>query len=216
MLAINLTYGATKKFKVGDDSLWSNPSYDDTLWASNRVNFDTSAIFWVRQQFNLIADPDGNKAIRIQMLAAYEVYWDGVLIGKNGEVGVNKKEEIEGDLKAVFPLPKELSRGGNHTLAIRASNFHINNKIRVFSIAVGNTANLFLHPIIFTLLMHLLAGGFLAISIYYLFQFSNNKNKTTLLFGLLCLLFFLLIVVEYLKFYLDYPYSFPLPKIIYY
>jgi sensor histidine kinase YesM len=54
-----------------------------------------------------------------------------------------------------------------------------------------------------------MAGAFLTASIYYFFLYINSTRKeaTVLLFGIICLLFFCLLIIEYAKFYIDIPYT---------
>ncbi|AXT20456.1 hypothetical protein D7030_04865 [Flavobacteriaceae bacterium AU392] len=201
-------FSINRLFKIGDSLKWSKKEYDDSRWVNRKVNFDTTGVFWMRQKMYTNSHKFVRQAIKIDALASYEFFWDGVLIGENGKIGASKNNEIEGRMTRIFIIPDSLSNYGYHTLALRASNFHLNNKIRIHGIIIGPASKVYTTPIIFTIFMHLLGGAFLIISIYYLFQFTYDKSLISFLFGLLCFMFLLLIIFEYVKFYYSYHYSF--------
>ncbi|MFK7810721.1 MAG: histidine kinase, partial [Saprospiraceae bacterium] len=57
--------------------------------------------------------------------------------------------------------------------------------------------------------LFLIAGVFLMAAIYFFFLFYQQpKEYSVFIFGIICLLFFALILMEYLKYYYAYPYEF--------
>ena len=57
--------------------------------------------------------------------------------------------------------------------------------------------------------VHIFAGMFLMAALYFLFLFlSNRKSFATLIFSINCFLFFLLIIFEYMRSYIDIHYSY--------
>lgn len=195
----------------GDSLHWAQADYQDKHW-HKRLFQDTNAVFWIREKIELtpqIKKQQQTIGLVLEFLASYELFWDGQLIGVNGKIGLDKTSEIEGQYFQVFPIPDSLSGEGVHVIALRSSNFHLPDKIRHFSVRAGVMTKQIKSPLIFTAFIHILAGVFLIISIYYLvIYFGRLRELSTLFFGLLCLVFLALILIEYMKFYYWYPYSF--------
>jgi len=57
---------------------------------------------------------------------AYEVFWDGRLIGASGRVGTDRSLEIAGPLDNLILIPADLLGPGPHVIALRLSSFHYN------------------------------------------------------------------------------------------
>jgi sensor histidine kinase YesM len=73
---------------------------------------------------------------------------------------------------------------------------------------VGDYYTIVREQLITTLYINILAGAFLIAAIYYFFLFINDrKNKAMLIFGATSFLFFLLIIAEYIKFYIPIHYT---------
>jgi serine phosphatase RsbU (regulator of sigma subunit) len=118
------------KYKIGDDTSWANPSFDDENWKTinpllNEEDFkklDWSGNIWFRN--TLIVDSSlYNKPLSFYFLdfGAAEVYLNGKLLYKYGEVGTSIKNEtnyIERNPRSIIFEPEE-----NHVIAIRYSNF---------------------------------------------------------------------------------------------
>ena len=196
--------------KIGDDQAWISPEFDHSNWDYQPVTKNT--IFWVRFEidFNENIKALSYKGIQMISLGSYEAYWDGQPVFKNGKVGSSKEAEIPGHFLSQFIIPDSLCTEGKHVLALRVSNFHntiFNGSWNAFFVEEylsTKRTNLKL-----TALMFILGGAFLIAAIYYLFLFFSERRKiTTLLFSLLCFCFFGLIILEFLKFYYEYPYHF--------
>lgn len=205
-------YPNNRIIQLGDDMAWADPQFDDSNWDITGSTDETGQ-FWVR--FHVLFDERieqlNNKGIQMISLGSYEAYWDGVMIHENGKIGNSKENEIEGQFISQILIPDSLCQLGRHVLALRLSNYHIPPKI-------GRSWNTFkieeFHHSVkkelqVTALMFVLGGGFLLVSLYYFLLFVKEKsNLTTLVFSTMCLLFFALMIFEYLKFYWSYPYSF--------
>jgi len=63
---------------------------------------------------------------------AFEVYWDGFLVGENGRVGLNQSDEIPGNVAFMVKLPRESTQPGKHLMAIRFSNHRGSSRFREF------------------------------------------------------------------------------------
>lgn len=62
--------------------------------------------------------------VDVAAMASSEVYWNGVLIGRNGTVGVDAAHEIPGRFNRAFAVPPELLKPGRNTLVLRLSSHH--------------------------------------------------------------------------------------------
>lgn len=194
-------------FKKGDDSLWAKKNFDDTTWAKERGNTGDS-IFWVRTKVDLTQKPIGQLGLKIESFGAFDVYWDGVLIGNNGKL-ISSKSEVPGNSSSFYSVPDSLAKIGAHVVALRASQSYLQNVQRGIGVGLSSYESLLKSPLIVTSFMHLVAGAFLIAAIYYLFLYINSRTKqrTVLIFAIICLLFFALLILEYIKFYIEIPYT---------
>ena len=59
----------------------------------------------------------------ITSVIAYEVFWDGVLVGNSGVPANNREGEIPGQTDSWYSIPVDLLGPGEHLVAIRASSY---------------------------------------------------------------------------------------------
>lgn len=196
------------RYQIGDDQLWASKQYDDAKWTTERGETGR-AVFWVRSKVKLLETPKGPLGLHLESFGAFEVYWDGVLIGSNGKVIGKNSAEIPGTETTYLRVPDSLSQVGTHTLALRMSQSHLPAVKRGIGIKLDNYVTLLKRPLVIVSFMNLMAGAFLIAAIYYFFLFLNSRHKeyAVFIFGVICLLFFALLMVEYLKFYIDIPYT---------
>jgi hypothetical protein len=95
------------RLRMGDDPAWAYPQYDDSDWEviTRRGLPSRSGIFWVR--YRIRADGPLPAGIYNKVGAAYELYWDGRLIGRSGTPGASRAEEEPGKLDSAFSIPPE-------------------------------------------------------------------------------------------------------------
>ena len=194
-------------FKQGDDLSWSKKDFDDSNWAKDRGNTGNN-IFWVRAKVNLAERPSNLLGLKLDAFGAFDVYWDGVFIGKNGNV-VGSTAEVAGTATSYYSIPDKLATQGNHVIALRASQSYYQQTQRSVGVYLNTYKSLIKAPLVATSFMHLMAGAFLIAAIYYLFLFINSRKRqyTVLIFAVICLLFFALLILEYIKFYVEIPYT---------
>jgi len=117
------------KYQRGDDPQWAKEEHNDGGWSSiGSFSYDLpiqeKGIYWLRSQVTATKSKKEPTAIilKITMLqSAYDVFWNGELVGSNGIVGRTNSEERPG--KAVF-FATVIPREGDNILSIRLSNFH--------------------------------------------------------------------------------------------
>jgi hypothetical protein len=93
--------------KHGDDERWAEPGWDDRDW---EVITDTglparTGVFWIRYRIRGSSRLPGGIAQKVG--AAFELYWDGKLVGRSGEPGDSREDEEPGKLDTVFSIPAE-------------------------------------------------------------------------------------------------------------
>lgn len=197
------------KYQTGDNSSWSAKNLDDSRWNKIRESAGDQ-IYWTRQHIQIKEDPKlfNPKGILINSFGSYEAYWDGVLIGINGTPGYESKMPKSGNLDRTYMLPDSLTKKGDHVLALRMSQYYYNDEDRVIAMAFGNYEDLIKQPLLSILPVHILAGTFLFTAIYFLVLFFNDtKSLSILLFSISSIFFFLLVIVEYVKYYIPIHYS---------
>lgn len=197
-------------FKIGDNKAWASKSYEEQDWLKEKGN-TADKIFWSRTQLNLrqVENQLTSLGLQINSFGAFEVYWDGVLIGRNGQIPQNGQAEIPGTETSYYIIPTHLASAGFHTVAMRSSqSFHPNTQ-RSIKFKIDKYSTLLTQPLIAMAYMNLMAGAFLIASIYYFFLYLNSKRRhwNTLIFGSICFLFFALLIMEYLKFHVVIPYT---------
>ncbi|WP_202985662.1 histidine kinase [Pedobacter planticolens] len=193
-------------FKTGDNQSWAKKDFNAIGWATDR-DYTKNNIFWVRTKLDLTKKPVGHLGVKIEAFGAFDVYWDGKLIGKNGEV-ISSKAEVPGTSTSYYSIPDSLAQIGSHVVAIRASQSYLPNVQRSVNVGLSTYESLLKFPLIITSFMNLIAGAFLIAAIYYLFLYINSRSRqyTVLIFAVICFLFFALLILEYVKYYVEIPY----------
>jgi hypothetical protein len=202
--------------RLGDDPAWAAPALDHTSWDRSGSTTERG-IFWVRFriEFGPAADLLREKGLQIVSVGAYEAYWDGVPIGSNGRVGAAAAAEVPGRFISRLALPDSLAGRGEHVLALRVSNHRARYLPSWHTFFVGEYFDLGRTDLLVTAFVFLLGGGYLLVGLYYLLLFRNDRRRRAhFYFGLLCLIFFGLILAEYAKFYWSYLYFWHLPRLL--
>jgi hypothetical protein len=118
------------KYKIGDDSTWADPSFDDSNWEMinpflNREDFeklDWTGNIWFRNYIlvdsTLWGQPFG---FVFSCTGAAEIFLDGKLLYKYGEVGDSKESEVT----HLDRTPRHIvfKENETHVIAVRYSNF---------------------------------------------------------------------------------------------
>lgn len=151
----------------------------------------------------------GPLGLQVSGFGAFDVYWDGILVGSNGKMAQSGQSEIPGTETTYYQIPEKFSGVGKHVVTIKGTQLHVQEAKRGIDIKLESFLRLHRAPLIVMSFMNLMAGAFLIAAIYYFFLYINSTRKetTVLVFGIICLLFFCLLIIEYLKFYIDIPYT---------
>lgn len=200
--------------RFGDDPRWADPAYDDSTWPTEWLYPapDSLGIHWMRARITMDSTraPFQPYGLKLSMLAAAEVYWDGVLIGRNGRVGPTRAQEEPGTIRAVFPVPDSLYTPGEHVIAVRLSNFYMPPDFAyyLYDFEVGPYASLLTDWTDWALVPFLFLGGFLIIMVYCAVLYALDRRSTALgLFSLLCLCVAALLATEVTRAVINYSYD---------
>lgn len=198
-------------YRVGDDPAWSIKHADLNRWIKQRKPIGEN-IYWCRINATITRrlQPEGPLGIKVTAFGAYELYWDGVMVGRNGRLASAQSKEIPGAETRRFMVPAPLAGIGQHVAAFRASQTHHPNDLRDIEIDLQNYEPMLRDPLLIGMMTHLLAGIFLITSLYYFSLYFTCKQRElgTLVFGVSCFLFFILLILEYLTEYIMIPYNF--------
>jgi len=151
---------------------------------------------------------ESSYSLYLDMLASSIVYWDEVEIGRNGKVGRDQNSEIPGNKVSFFKIPDTLFTEGPHHVRLELSTHHAGQNPRFYIICAIDTFEIGRSSLIRTAFIHIYAGCFLIIGLFYMVRYLTNLNRFThLIFSLLSLSFFSLIIVEFMRYYYHYTYS---------
>lgn len=113
-------------WREGDSQTYAEPSGSLIGWSQHSVRDpwlvkgdSVASVRWYRAEVQIKGAVDTLDALSIQVpavISAYEVYWDGYLIGRSGS------ETRPGDLAKSYILDEESTKEGSHTLALRIIN----------------------------------------------------------------------------------------------
>jgi len=144
----------------------------------------------------------------VSFLGAYELYWNGIRVGKNGNPSGVVSGEKPGVVHQKFILPDSLLGVGHQQLLLRFSDQKNTARHQLARFSIEPYNEYFKRSQAQAILVYTLAGIFLLVAIYYFFLFFNTyRNFSFMLFALLCGVSFILIVYAYSGEYLPYTYG---------
>lgn len=151
----------------------------------------------------------GPLGLQVNGFGAFDVYWDGIFVGSNGKMVKSGQPEVAGTETTYYEIPEKRGNIGKHMITIIGTQTQLREANRGIDIRLESFLRLHRAPLIVMSFMNLMAGAFLIAAIYYFFLYINSTRKetTVLVFGIICLLFFCLLIIEYVKFYVDIPYT---------
>lgn len=191
------------KYQPGDIPVKESGHTEDSLWTditSPRTIQQSSAIQWIRKDITLRGEllDSGALGIHIAYLPqAFEVYWNGELIYKNGRVRNSPDEEVPGTINSLFKIPIDATKAGHHALAIRFSNHSPEQHFKGFRASIGYFSELLKQKAHFFHDQYVWFGVFLTVSIISLtLSVSGKKYRSFIFFALFCLCYFINNVID--------------------
>ena len=168
------------------DSLWQlfEPTLDDVRYTGGS---------WLLRTHIEITDSSSRKEVfgvfPMNFVTAYEIYWDGIKIGRTGVIGNNKASEKSGDFNYNLALSPNLLTYGKHIIIIRLSNFNNYSSWEWFygDVIIGKY-DLLLNKIFRLYYQAFFVTGILLIPfLFNLFLYFARKRRTEhLLFSFIC------------------------------
>jgi len=184
-------------------------SLNNQNW-ENKIDLKGGEVFFTKTEIEIVQSPVEFQTFGLNLsntFGEFEIFWDGVLIGKNGNPGKESKSTLTGAMWRAYKIPNHLSQKGTHQLVLKRSLFHAP-EYTGLNAFVSDYDYLLEHPLIYTAFMHIFAGGFLLAALYFFFHYLGNKSeKTILIFSSSCFLFFGLILMEFIRTYISIHYS---------
>ncbi|MBD3391919.1 MAG: hypothetical protein GF418_07615 [Chitinivibrionales bacterium] len=182
----------------GDSMAWADPAYDDTHWEWDKGSGlwisdggPGKGTRWYRKEIFFPGALESGRSLALYQVAAVsasEIYWDGQLVARNGEVGESPADEVPGRSGRVFPIHRSLTSAGRHVIAMRMSNHHS------FSGLVAPPVQLAYFGVIQMRLFRsgalalFLAGIFVVTAIFHIAMLLGHANKwPSALFSAFCL-----------------------------
>jgi len=203
------------KMKIGDAQEWATKDYNDSEWRNYESKIPKGELFWTRLKVELPERREGYKNLGMMIIGegAYELYFDGVFLGLNGQLKTVDTPEIPGQFHKYFRIPDSLQYAGQHRIAIRGIAMHSSSPAA--QAMLGNYQKLLTAPLHMVKYFFLIVGCFLIAAIYFFFMYIQQpKEYAILIFGVVCTLIAALILMEHLKYYYAYPYPFQLKRMI--
>lgn len=197
-------------YQIGDQPDWALISFDDERWQKRIKLVPDGQIFWSRTKIGILTAPEEFRSYGLQIDAygEYEIFWDGVLIGENGNPGQEAELPPEGKVWVTYRIPTQLATEGEHVLALRLSNYYFPDHVGQYELEIADYEDILTDLLIKTSYMHVFAGAFLIASIYFLFLFLNHRKEyPTLIFSVCCFFIFALVITVFSKDYVPMHYS---------
>lgn len=191
--SIHLDYWQVAKDSEPKNSL---PTLPDSLWQLFQPTLEDDRYTignWLIRTTIDITDSINNKEVLgifpLNLVTAYEIYWDGIKIAENGKLGIKSTDERAGNYNFNLALPSNLLTIGKHTIVFRISNHNNYSSWKWFytDLVIGKY-DLLLKKIFQLYYQAFFITGILFIPfLFNLFLYFARKRKIEhLLFSLIC------------------------------
>ncbi|WP_155250825.1 histidine kinase [Pseudoalteromonas luteoviolacea] len=151
-----------------------------------------------------------NPTLLFLALAAYEIYLNGELIGKNGVPGSSKTYEQVGAISSLTQLDYKTLVPGEHLISIELSSFHTADAFSAiaYALAIIDQQSFYQTIIVASSITALLIGGLSLLFVIFLTVYLRYSNQAShLIFALLCVFTLALLVAEQWKLWVNYYYD---------
>jgi len=184
----------------GDSLTWANQDYDDSHWVTVQSSpaITKEKNYWFRFHISIedVLSSEQSSQLFFHHIGSAEIYWNGVLIHRNGKVGLNKAEEVPGKMDTLLVIPQTLYQQGSHVVAIRVSRHHLThnksllktNLASGYDFLIGTYGQVHTQHTGKALLPLITLGGALVVAGYFFFIFLiDQKQLSSLFFSLTCI-----------------------------
>ena len=198
------------------------PHFDETVCVDTGL-YDINAQgreIWVRMVIDSADMPDAAgepRAIAISAMAASTVYWNGQLLGSNGQPSATREGETPGLMDYTVHLPSELIVEGDNQLAIHMSShrglLYARNPTHIIAITPYGSVRTSI--LIYYLPAIVSAGALLLAALYFLGLYATERREIgPLLLGLMALFAIGQLAAESLRGLMAYPYTVHIPRLL--
>ena len=209
------------RFRRGDDARWAERDFDDSEW-TRITPYELPArdgVYWVRWKVTQrsAAASAWRDGLLLKVVASYDLYWDGQLIGRNGRVGATAGAEEPGMVDALFQVPRELLGAGEHTVALRLSSFHTGFPGPNYGLnfAWGNFRTMLVERSRTSLLSVMAVGASLVgAGVFGLLWLLAGRRRPLLIFSALLVTVAALQALQAWRWLFDYPYDWHYPRLV--
>ncbi len=208
-------------FQRGDDPRWAEKDFDDSGWKKieGRELPSRDGIYWVRwrvrqSESRYFRPRDG---FLLKVVASYDVYWDGHVVGRNGRVSAQEEDEGPGVVDALFQIPPDLLGAGEHVVALRMSSWKTGFRSPTYSLLfeLGNFRTMLLTRSRTAILSVMAVGAALVgAMVFGLLWLLAGRRRPLLLFSLLFLCVGVMQALQAWRWLYDYPYSWHQPRLV--
>lgn len=182
----------------GDSAHWSAPEYPDSAWDIQsgvglwvRRAGGGAGVRWYRKEIFLPEPLDSFALLALyqrSVVSASEIYWDGVLVARNGTVGESAVTERAGHSAFMATVPSELTRPGRHSIAQRVSNFSTFSGVVESPLLIGEYGSLHRLLVREVAILLFMAGMFFFTGLFHLVTlFGYRERKPYAVFATFCL-----------------------------
>jgi hypothetical protein len=175
------------------DSTWKDlvkyqrTAQHGTWWAATTVAITGASA--ANRYFALFPD---------RIVSAFDLFWDGIYVSSNGIVSATQQGEKPGKYFAVIQIPMELTRPGNHSVALRISNWHMRSRWEQGQFFFGYYDSIIKLIFAWQIRIYFLLGVvFLALFLNLFLFFTSHGRLIYLFFGMICLILFLSLLLNY-------------------
>jgi hypothetical protein len=149
-----------------------------------------TGIQWYRADIQLVGMQNEFDILALLVggvVSAYELYWDGDLIGTGGVVANSLEGEVSGPIKKFIRMKREHTSPGSHTMVIRLSNLHNKGRRPLGRIEIGYHYNFFYDYSYKSSARVFVGGASLLAGLFCLAMFfAGSHHRSYLLFALYC------------------------------
>ena len=179
------------KYHAGDSTVWASCHWNDDQWST--INWDRfipvgRGIHWLRTRVYLHHPAKVPILLRTAIFAyPFEIYLNGTLIAKNGQLGSESSKERQGKTSFAAILPESLLVQDFNLFAIRFSNYTVENQ-PTFRVRLDTKLyeNLYRPEFLFRQLVYSAICLTCSLIGFALFL-GGGRFKPYLLFSLMCL-----------------------------
>lgn len=191
------------KVKEANDSTMQGGCVPDSTW-KNLADYQRSAqhgTWWAATTVAITAAAPPDRYFALfpdRIVSAFDLFWDGIYVSSNGTVSMTQQGEKPGKYFAVIQIPRELTRPGKHSVALRISNWHMRSRWEQGQFFFGYYDSIIKLIFAWQIRIYFLLGvAFLALFLNLFLFFTSHGRLIYLLFGMICLIVFLSLLLNY-------------------